>query len=154
MRVVVVTLAIIVSVLASTTPLAESIRPNVPPPEVLRAINAREQPLRAVSPPPAWTPTLSDVSAMEVKLRLPRTSLKLDQYVRYYTGEFVAGRRRLRGYLVAGFFVAEGPGTTDKPGAYIKDPPLQVADGGCGVITVVYEVASRRFDSVICNGLA
>lgn len=91
---------------------------------------------------------------MEANLQLPRTALKLGEYVRYYTGEIINGRRMLRAYLVASFIVAEGPSAADKPGAYIEQPPMEVSDGGCAVVTVEYDVEAAKVASLSCNGLA
>lgn len=117
------------------------------------AVGERVSASRSVPRPPSWAPTLAIVAASEAKLRLPPTSLKLGAYVRYYTGEIVGGRRMLRGYFVLSSFM-EGAAAPDGPGVHIKAPPLAVMDGGCGVITVEYDVEAGKFASVSCNGLA
>jgi hypothetical protein len=119
----------------------------------LAPIYAREAPVRPIPPPPSWAPTHDDIVAVEARLRLPRKALKLKDYARYYTGEFHHGRRMLKGYFV-GIFLGDDPKKGDHAGSYLKPPPFAVADGGCLVVTVYYDVAARRFAGVFCNGLA
>jgi hypothetical protein len=92
---------------------------------------------------------------MEARVHLPPKALRLKTYVRYYSGAIVHGRRVLEGYFVAAFFL-EPPtgGASMQPGVYLTPPPFQVSDGGCGVITVEYDIGAREFLTVACNGFA
>ena len=91
-----------------------------------------------------WQPSMSDVSALERKLVLPREAEPLRSYARYYTGEIAGGRKIIRGYYLG----------WGMPGIYLKPSETEVMDGGCSVIAVVFDVQSARISGVACNGVA
>ena len=95
---------------------------------------------------PNQTVSAVDVADLEQSVTLPKGAHRLADYARYYTAESLHHRRVLRGY-----FVLKGP---DTPGSYLRESPVIVADGGCSVVTVYFDLKTRRVAGAVCNGLA
>lgn len=113
-----------------------------PPPNVILALSvpmgvpqAQEQ---------TWQVTSQDAEQLERRIILPEGSHPLASYERYYTGLVRGGRRIIRGYLYQG----------DKPGIYLRPSEILIADGGCSVVEVEYDVGSQRTETAYCNGVA
>lgn len=82
------------------------------------------------------------MEAIEADVRLPNGAKNLSDYARYYYRD---------GTKVVGIYVSG-----DKPGRrwVMKSKAPVIMDGGCGVVNVVFDVASRRVTSTFCNGAA
>jgi hypothetical protein len=95
-----------------------------------------------------YVPDLKTIAMIESKIRIPHEPgmkrVPLAQWVRYYTGSMMAGRK-----MIAGTYVVTGA----KPGIYIVAPNRMPAraTGGCEVVHVLYDVAAS-LPSVYCNG--
>ena len=100
----------------------------------------------------AWQPTSEVVEVLEHAIALPPRAKPLSSYARYYTGEVVEGRKLVRGYYLSESFSETF--AADKPGVYLRASKALVADGGCAVITVYYDPASKSFAAITCNGYA
>jgi hypothetical protein len=81
---------------------------------------------------------------------MPRGAAPLTQYTRYYTGN-VAGTSG----LVEGVFLRT-PLYSTRSSINIVSPESfpSVFDGGCGVIYMLYDVATEGVISIECNGEA
>ncbi len=91
-------------------------------------------------------PTIADVAALERVVRLPPAAEPIDAYARYYS----LGAEDDRAILV-GTYVLNAP---DPPGRYIRSVPVWVLDGGCSVVNVRFDLATRRVVGAFCNGVA
>ena len=82
------------------------------------------------------------MDAIESNLRLPRDAKPLRDYGRYYYRD---------GGKVVGVYVSG-----DESGRrwVMKSKAPIIMDGGCGVVNVVFDVASRQVESISCNGAA
>ena len=78
---------------------------------------------------------------------MPRGAAPLAEYTRYYTGEVLGGSGLVEGVLL-------------KVPRYSNDAPINIvppaafpaiADGGCGVIYLLYDVDLGRVTSIACN---
>jgi hypothetical protein len=107
-----------------------------------------------------WKPDDSDISKLESKIKLsdianshpPDAPLALSGYARYYLADIVDGRQMIRGEFVRPY------GFPSKPvGIYVvsrlRDFPV-IFDGGCSVVSVLYDVEAARIVSLKCNGYA
>lgn len=110
--------------------------------EVLRGAPA----LLGVESPLVSQPRAADVVVLERLVRLPRGASDLRDYARYYTSDVAGGRTTL-----IGSYLLNAP---DAPGRYMRPAPVEVSDGGCAVVTIHFDVASRRVTEVYCNGVA
>jgi hypothetical protein len=99
-------------------------------------------------------PVMGDAAAQEAlmdrierEVRMPDGAGAVSSYARYYawrqgkdgTRNVVAVWQNLTGERPGRHWVTE------------RDFPL-IMDGGCGVITLSYDVAAQRIDRVACNG--
>jgi hypothetical protein len=89
---------------------------------------------------------LADIDVLERTLQLPKGAYPLNDYARYYTAETVSHRAMVRGY-----FLWHGP---EAAGRYLRASSVTVADGGCSVVTVYFDVETRHVAGAYCNGLA
>lgn len=91
-----------------------------------------------------WQPSMDQILALEHGLVMPEGADPLPSYARYYTGEDAAGRKIIRGYYLDG----------GRPGIYLKPSDVTIMDGGCSVVSVVFDVQSHKVLGVACNGVA
>lgn len=86
---------------------------------------------------------------------MPEGADPLDRYVRYYSGEWVDGARRVRGvFLVASIAALTQRGGVTGIRVVTSDDLPDISDGGCGVIELEYDVASDHVISLACHGSA
>ena len=109
-----------------------------------------------------WVPDAPTIAHLEGALQLPRGAYPLVKYDRYYSGFYKDGRK-----FLSGVYIFHRP-ETDETDAILpsqrhpasihivglsKQP--RVADGGCSVINVRYDVLSAvNSADVWCNGVA
>jgi len=91
-------------------------------------------------------PTAADIAVLERKLRLPPGASALRAYARYYALNVIDGRS-----TIVGSYLLDAP---DPPGRYMRPVPVEVLDGGCAVVTIHFDITSRRATAIYCNGVA
>src|SRR5260221_8208949 len=91
--------------------------------------------------PPNY-PNPAQVARVERVVVLPRGASPLGRYARYYSLETVDGRAVIVGYYLLG---------EAEPGIHYGNSPVTVMDGGCGVVTVVFDLRSNTVSSAYCN---
>ena len=93
---------------------------------------------------PTWKPDPKLIAKLEALIKIPGeagyTPIPLSKYARYYAGVTVNGRRMIRGELVLDDPDGKVLGIFVVPEA--KFPP--VADGGCDIVNLQYDVATAR----------
>jgi hypothetical protein len=99
--------------------------------------------------PQTYEPDMPSIVKLEKSVRIPKEPGKkrvpLAQWVRYYAGQLMWGRR-----VIAGTYVLTGRA----PGIYIVKPnqlPTRAAPG-CDIVHVLYDVDAKRLGGVYCNG--
>ena len=75
----------------------------------------------------------------------------LKDYARYYAFYLEDGHRRIAAEFVADPFVQEGAGGVHVVSS--KDSFPAIADGGCSVVHVVYDVDTGKLVYFDCNGM-
>jgi hypothetical protein len=94
-----------------------------------------------------WMPTPAQVARIERGLRLPTGADPLQTYERYYTGTYKGSRRLVLGALV-------GLQKLPREGSLAIVKPAEmpaIADAGCGVIWLTYDLAAQKVRSIRCN---
>lgn len=91
-------------------------------------------------------PDLADIAALEQVAQLPKGAEPVRAYARYYSRADEDGRA-----ILVGSYLLDAP---DPPGPYIGPVPVHVMDGGCAVVTVRFDLSTRRQLSAWCNGVA
>jgi hypothetical protein len=100
----------------------------------------------AADPRSVWKPDAAEIRQLEQALKLPSAATSIDHYSRYYTGIVDRGKLVIVGTLVSGLDkITIVDSLNDLPG---------ILDGGCSVVNVEFDVQSRRFIKVYCNGVA
>lgn len=94
-----------------------------------------------------WIPGKVDVAKLEAQAKPPE-GYRLNRYDRAYSGTYISGRKIIEGRWVE---VAHGQRPKVEIVAYDQLP--NIADGGCSVVTVYYDVVTAKVASVHCNGL-
>jgi len=94
---------------------------------------------------PTRQPNMADIDTIERTVQLPPHAHRLGDYARYYTVESSDGRD-----LIKGYFLLDGP---DPAGRYLRQSPVRVFDGGCSVVTALYDVRTRHVTKLWCNGV-
>lgn len=89
---------------------------------------------------------IEEVRALERHFVLPRGAAPLQKYTRYYSTQIEDGRRYLQGYFILG--------APDPPGIYLRESHPEIMDGGCGVVTLTYDLERHEFLGAGCNGVA
>ena len=84
---------------------------------------------------------------IEAEVVLPDGARPLDGYARYYYPEL----GKVIGYYIG---AGDGPPLDLDPGVFLTMPPIEIDDGGCGVVTVIFDPVADRVESVACNGEA
>ena len=110
------------------------------------------QPLHASGA--TWTPTRADVARIEAGLKLPTVptpSGPLKDYERYYAGIVQNGHRMIRAEFVA---LGVDPQARGQVHITSEDKFPVIMDGGCGIVSLLYDVEAGRVVSIGCNGLA
>lgn len=90
-------------------------------------------------------PSPAQVARVERAVVLPRGASPLAKYARYYSLQTVDGRAVVVGYYLLG---------QGEPGVHFGASPVTVMDGGCGVVTVVFDLRDNAIRSAQCNGVA
>lgn len=88
---------------------------------------------------------------------MPDGAAPLSTYARFYAGAPPKGSHRITGLLLRSFSVRSMPDLDRSAGVTIVDKPgdwPDVADGGCGVIHVTYNLATDEVIELQCNGVA
>lgn len=78
-------------------------------------------------------------------MTMPQMASPLNTYVRYFSGEFMGGRR-----IVIGTFVYD-PQNADVRIVAPKQMP-KILDGGCDIINLTYDVDQKQILTLFCNG--
>jgi hypothetical protein len=118
----------------------------------LAAVGLLVQPLHAADA--TWTPTRGDIAHIEAGLKLPMVptpSGPLKDYERYYAGIVRNGHRMIRAEFVALGITPQARGQVHITS---EDKFPVIMDGGCGIVSLLYDVEAGRIVSVGCNGLA
>lgn len=109
------------------------------------------QPAAPAAPAPPAAGTESEQQAImdriEREVRLPDGAQPLTAYGRFY-----AWQQREDGIrkVLAVYVTGESPGRH-----WVAENALPVVlDGGCGIISLSYDVAAQRIEHVVCNGEA
>lgn len=93
---------------------------------------------------PLSRPSSAEIQAIERSVVLPPGAEPLRAFARHYASVIQDGRRVIRG-----IYVLEGEARVIVTTA---DALPRVLDGGCGVVTVEYDVLEAAFLLVMCNG--
>jgi len=106
--------------------------------------------------PPAATPPNSEAQAreelmdrIERQLRLPEGAAPLASYARYYAWQQRGDDRR----KVVAVYLGVGERTPGRRWVEETEFPL-ILDGGCGLVSLSYDLAAQRIEHVTCNGEA
>ena len=112
---------------------------------------------RAQDDADAWTPgadLVGDLDAQAIQLRLRGASGPLDSYERYYRGTKREGRLFVEGYY--GPFRIEGkqPDSDALPTHVhiVARASPSIANAGCRVVFLLYDVSAESLASVQCEG--
>lgn len=95
-----------------------------------------------------WLPTADMIAKLEATVRMPKGAGALSAYDRYYTGLVQQGRR-----VVEAVYVSASAGRGQShivPG----DKMPGIADGGCSVVSLYYDVQAGTVGEPVCNGVA
>jgi hypothetical protein len=95
---------------------------------------------------PLFTPTRRQAEVIESQVQAAGHVKSLAGYTVAYVGYTDHGRKKIYAY---GFGL---DGVPPKSGADVLRNVID--DGGCGVITIVYDVEKQQLDDVQCNGTA
>jgi len=87
----------------------------------------------------------ADIDLIEQTVALPEGAHAVAGYARYYTAETVSRRP-----MIKGVFLWHG---SEPAGRYLRRSSSDVADGGCDVVTVFFDLKTRRIAGAFCNGL-
>ncbi len=101
---------------------------------------------------PLWNPTAAQVSRVEAIAKRPRHVKALSKYQRHYAGATVAGRKVIEGRWIEVDWSDPPTIGVAKIEPYAALPA--VLDGGCSIVTVIYDVATDKIAMIECNGLA
>jgi hypothetical protein len=114
-------------------------------------------PVRAQTDDDAWTPKtdmLEELDSQAVQLRLKGADAPLDSYERYYRGTKRGGHLFIEGYF--GPFRTEGrrPESDELPARVhiVARAEPSIADAGCRVVFLLYDVSAESFTSIQCEG--
>lgn len=96
---------------------------------------------------PYWTPTPAQVAKLETQTSRKPGMAPTWRYGRDYAGVTIENRK-----LIVGRWVRDDSGRT----IGVRIGPLSaipdIADGGCSVVSVMYDVKTERLVSMTCNG--
>ena len=107
-----------------------------------------------------WAPDQETIAKLEASVQFPDWGPStqypgghvpaVSEYARYYTGEAFDGRK-----MVFAELVSLGSGPEIEPGIHLVGSVAafpQIADGGCSVVSLVYDVGEARVIGLRCNG--
>lgn len=91
------------------------------------------------------------IAGIEARIVLPEGAGPMESYSRTYSRESWNDEGYEEGYV---FGVLES--VSDRPGtaSWLEGPVSAPMDGGCGVVTLRYDLSSATFDYIRCNGEA
>lgn len=108
-----------------------------------------------------WAPDQQTIAKLEAGLQIPdwgRSTQYPDghvpavsEYARYYTGEAFDGRK-----MVFAELVSLDSGSEFAPGVHLVNSVAAfpgIEDGGCHVVSLVYDVDANRVIGMRCNGI-
>ena len=111
--------------------------------------------LTACDGPPRSSVDWKDIIQLESIVRVPADpgskTTPLAKYRRYYTGVVIHGRHMISGEYVLSFSADQKPGVY--PVGREQDFP-GISDGGCSVVHLLYDIATKRIAYIGCNGYA
>ena len=94
-----------------------------------------------------WVPTANDIKELEGKVQMPRGAAPLNTFTREYAGRIERGHR-----LIVGVYSGSGGEIVIvKSPAELNDTTL---DGGCGMVSVQYDLTIHKVVDVRCHGEA
>ena len=106
----------------------------------------------AASPVPFWTPGAAQISRLEAVAKPVGEMAALSKYDRDYAGTTVAGHKVIEGRWVQRNWNTT-PQTPNPKIVPFTDLP-EIDDGGCSVVTVMYDVKADKIVLLKCNGFA
>jgi hypothetical protein len=109
----------------------------------------------AAAPTTFWTPSQAQVTRLEtlVKPAGPTRGIRaVSEYDRAYAGTTVSGRKIVEGRWVLRSWSGAAQATSPKIVPFGALP--EILDGGCDVVTVMYDVATDKIVLLQCNGVA
>ena len=97
-------------------------------------------------------PTVTEIQAIEAKLRMPQGAAALGRYVRYYYTSALSGGRTISGIYVdeKWFRPSEIPATRIVVVSSAAEVP-GIEDAGCGVVYIEYDSARAAIVSASCS---
>lgn len=99
---------------------------------------------------PFWTPSATQVARLETLVEPSARMEPLAKYDRAYAGMTLSGREMIEGRWVRRPW-SKAPQSTD-PRIVAYSDLIDVADGGCSVVTMMYDVVSDKIAYLECNG--
>ncbi|CAN5537986.1 hypothetical protein BH10PSE4_BH10PSE4_33580 [soil metagenome] len=102
-----------------------------------------------------WTPASAQVARLEtlVKPKGPARGIRpISRYDRAYAGTTMSGRQIIEGRWVDRGWSASAKPSSPKIVPYGALP--DVLDGGCDIVTVMYDVSTDKIVFLACNGVA
>jgi hypothetical protein len=94
-----------------------------------------------------WVPTANDIKELEGKVRMPKGAAPLNTFTREYAGRIENGH-----HLIVGLYSGSGGRIViDKSPAELNDTTL---DGGCGIVSVEYDLTIHKVIDIRCHGEA
>ena len=108
--------------------------------------------LVAAAPMPFWGPSPAQIARLEMLVKPTGQIRALAKYERAYAGTTVSGRKMIEGRWIS-------PNWNARPQA--RSPQIvpfgslpEILDGGCSVVTVMYDVQTDKILLLQCNGVA
>lgn len=116
------------------------------------AAKADPTPAPKADPVPRGGVDMATARRIEAKVVLPERAQTLDHYARFYWREAGAPEGIVNGYYVG----TDNPPfpTWPKSGIHLEKPNLGVADGGCFVMNLTYDIRTDTIVTIRCNGFA
>ena len=104
----------------------------------------------AAAQTPFWTPGAGQIARLETLVKPSAGIEPLAKYDRAYAGMTLSGRKMIEGRWVRRPWSAS-PQNIDPRIVNFGDLP-DIADGGCSVVTVMYDVQIDKIAFLECNG--
>ena len=99
---------------------------------------------------PGWLPDRSTIDKIEASLVMPKGAAPLSAYRRRYGGVIEEGHR-----IIWGVFLLSTMAPSDEEITILNRRPVaRLLDGGCLVVTLKFDVGSKRVLWIECNGQA
>ena len=109
----------------------------------------------AAAPTSLWTPSEAQVARLETLVRPKGPTRRISapsSYDRAYAGTTISGRKIVEGRWVSRRW--NGPAQIPNPKIVPFSALPDILDGGCDVVTVMYDVATDKIVLLQCNGVA